>query len=398
MAKKNNKQDSRSIIVGIIGAVIIAIAAYFGVDISGVIDDTSTTPTDVAEETTNTNPEASGDVTIISVEHGFGASEGFWQVYFTNPATSDRNDPNGGIDFALAEAIDGVNSTLDIAAFEWNSPRLTEAVLAAHERGVTIRMVVDDEHALEDDDSTIEELIDAGIPVIDDSRSGLMHNKFMILDGSVVWMGSTNYTVNGSYRNNNNMLAMRSRRAVEAYQTEFNEMFGDGQFGSRRSANNNISFTQDGTPIQVWFAPEDDVVPALVAQIASAESQVRFMSFSFTLDEVGDAVMAAADRGVDISGMFETVGSETRFSEMTRFFCAGLNVLQDTSAGILHHKVFIIDDHTVITGSFNFSSNATESNDENMVIISDPDLVAQYVAEFERMTSLGRVPDGLDCD
>ena len=189
MAKKNSKQDSRSIIVGIIGAVIIAIAAYFGVDLSGVVEDTSTTPTDVAEDTTNTNPEASGDVTIISVEHGFGASEGFWQVYFTNPSTSDRNDPNGGIDFALAEAIDGVNSTLDIAAFEWNSPRLTEAVLVAHERGVTIRMVVDDEHTIEDDDSTIEELIDAGITVIDDDRSGLMHNKFMILDGSVVLDG-----------------------------------------------------------------------------------------------------------------------------------------------------------------------------------------------------------------
>ena len=48
-------------------------------------------------------------------------------------------------------------------------------------------------------------------------------------------MGSTNYTVNGSYRNNNNMLAMRSRRAVEAYQAEFNEMFGDHEFGSSRS-------------------------------------------------------------------------------------------------------------------------------------------------------------------
>lgn len=394
MAKKSSKgQDSRSIIAGIIGAIVIAIAAYFGIDLSETTDDS---PTPVP--TVQRNVSRSGTVSEIAVERGFGAEDAFWQVYFTDPPNSNRNNPVGGIDYALAQAIDATTNSIDIAAFEWNSPRLTEAVLNAHARGVTIRMVVDDEHALEDEDSTIQQLIDVGIPVVDDERSGLMHNKFMILDNSIVWTGSTNYTVNGSYRNNNNMLMLRSRRAVETYQIEFNEMFIQHEFGSRRSEVNSARFTQDGTPIEIWFAPEDSVIFALVEHLSNAESQIRFMTFSFTLDEIGDAVLEASERGVDVSGIFEVTGSETRFSEMPRMFCSGLSVFQDGNAGILHHKVFIIDDHTVITGSFNISNNATTSNDENLVIINNPDIAAEYIAEFERRVAEARVPDGIDCD
>jgi len=62
----------------------------------------------------------------------------------------------------------------------------------------------------------------------------------------------------------------------------------------------------------------------------------------------------------------------------------------------LHHKVFIIDDHTVVTGSFNISENATRSNDENFVIIQSPDIARLYIQEFDRMMSQARTPDPAD--
>jgi phosphatidylserine/phosphatidylglycerophosphate/cardiolipin synthase-like enzyme len=52
--------------------------------------------------------------------------------------------------------------------------------------------------------------------------------------------------------------------------------------------------------------------------------------------------------------------------------------------------VFIIDGKTVVTGSFNFSSNANENNDENLLIIDSPELAAQYAAEFERVYAQAR--------
>lgn len=397
-----NSNQPRSIIATILGGIILVIALIIsqitGIDLTGTA--TPAPPTQIAA--TSTPPVATavpGGVTTISIPQGFGAQKGFWQVFFTAPTgSSNRADYVNGIDGPLAAAIGGVRSTLDIAAFEFNNPVLTQAVLNAKARGVTVRMVTDNEHGLHDDDSTIPQLIQAGIPVVDDGRSALMHNKFMILDSTVVWTGSTNYTVNDVYRNNNNMISLRSRRAVEVYQAEFNEMFVDKLFGPRSPNTNSGNFNQDGTPIQIYFAPEGGVVlPAIIDTVAKAQRSVRFMAFSFTDDSLAAAIMQRASAGVRVQGIFERVGSQTSSSELTPLFCAGLQVRQDGNKYVLHHKVFIIDDNTVVSGSFNFSANAMNSNDENLVIIQDSDLAVQFIAEFNRRWAEATTPTALTC-
>ena len=339
-----------------------------------------------------------GGLETISFTQGYGARQGFWQSYFTAPTGSRKPaDYVGGVDTALAAALSGVQRTLDIAAFEWNNPNIHAAVLDAQRRGVRVRFVTDNEHGLADEDSKVSELIAAGIPVVDDGRSALMHNKFMILDGAEVWTGSMNYTVNDAYRNNNNMLVLRARRAVDAYQAEFNEMFEARSFGPRSPRGNSASFTQDGIPVEIYFAPEDDVLTQIINQIAGAQRSVRFMAFSFTVTQIADELQQHAEAGLSVRGIYETVGSQTESSTLTQLFCAGVEVRQDGNPFVLHHKVFIIDDRTVITGSFNFSSNATRSNDENLVIISGPNIAAQYTAEFERRWAEARVPTALTC-
>lgn len=404
-SKKSKQSSSRSLLGSLLAILVIAVAAIIsnitGIDVSGILGLTTPVPTVVQAPPTAIIPTGgatTGNVTTIPVGQGVGAEKGFWQVFFSAPTgSSDRSLYVNGIDTQLAAAINGTQRTLDIAAFEFNNVVLTQAVLDAKKRGVTVRMVTDNEHGVQDDDTTIGQFISAGIPVIDDARSGLMHNKFMILDSAVVWTGSWNYTVNGTYRNNNNALAMRSRRAVEAYQAEFNEMFEQRQFASKRSAVNGASFSQDGTPVQILFAPEDAVVPTLSGLLSNARSSIRVMAFSFTLSDYGNVMLARAQQGVTVTGIFETTGSETQFSQLTPLFCAGLPVRQDGNPYVFHHKVFIIDDTTVVTGSYNFSASATDSNDENIAIITDPDLAAQYIAEFDRRWAEAHAPANLTC-
>ncbi|MCS6836205.1 MAG: phospholipase D-like domain-containing protein [Anaerolineae bacterium] len=335
----------------------------------------------------------SGAVETISLPNGFGTRKGFWEVYFVNPIRStDTSLFVDGISVPLVQAIGRTRRTLDIAAFEMNEPTVTQAILDAHRRGVRVRMVTDNEHGTGASGTTITQLIEAGIPVVDDNRGGLMHNKFMIMDGQTVWMGATNFTRNGMYRNNNNMVMLRSPQAVAFYQAEFDEMFVDKRFGTTSPRGNSGSFVQDGTPVQVWFASEDDVVTPIVNAIRSARRNVRFMAFSFTQEEIGAAVKEAAARGVKVEGVFERTGSETAASEMPKMFCAGLAVRQDGNPSTMHHKVFIIDDQTVITGSFNFSANAVRTNDENLLIMTDRDFARAFNEEFDRVWAQGRTP------
>jgi phosphatidylserine/phosphatidylglycerophosphate/cardiolipin synthase-like enzyme len=399
MQSKDNSSAQNPVrrLVAVVAALIIVIAAFLGSLTGG--GNAPVIPT--APPTLLIEPTVSDSVTPISIAQGYGARKGFWQVFFTAPTGSpDASTYSGGIDTQLAAAISRVQRTLDIAAFEFNNRVLTQAVLDARARGVTVRIVTDDEHGTNDTaDLSLGQFKAAGIPIVDDGRPGsLMHNKFMILDGGVVWTGSWNYTVNDTYRNNNNALALRSRLVAEDYQTEFNEMFEAKLFGPRSPVNTpHVNFTQDGTPIQIYFASEDAVVPAIIATLNEAQRNIRFMAFSFTLDELGTILKSKAASGIEVQGIFETTGSETRFSELTPLFCAGLPVRQDGNPFVLHHKVFIVDDTTVIAGSFNFSAGARDGNDENMFIITDPDLSAQYTAEFNRRWAEAKVPDALTC-
>lgn len=405
-SKKQQPQENSlaNIVIGVVGGIIVLIAAIFGVNFSA--DDSGTElPTQVSSRPTQivaSNPTAipqtnstGGQVQTLSFAQGYGARKDFWQVYFTAPTgSSDRSTYVGGVDQAVIDAINASTRTLDIAAFEWTNPRIGDAVLAAKNRGVTVRMVVDNEHAVEDEDSTIKPLIDAKIPMTYDNRSAFMHNKFMIIDSTLVITGSMNFTMNDTYRNNNNMVFMRSTRAVEAYQVEFDQMFA-GTFGPKKQAHE-MSFTADGVPVRILFAPSGDVVNALIGELSKAKSQIRFMTFSFTHDAVGNALLERANSGVTVSGVFETRGSETDSSELPRLFCVGIDARQDGNGYTLHHKVFIIDDSTVVTGSFNISENATRSNDENLIIIQSPDIARLYIQEFERMMSQSRQPDPAD--
>lgn len=398
MTKKKSGKSSpnriRRIISGVVAVIVVIVGAIVSLFSGGQSPATPTAPPPIATEV---QPPSSGGVTLIDLPLGRGAQKGFWQVFFTAPSGSrDTSTYVGGIDTQLAAAINSVQRTLDIAAFEFNNIVLTQAILDAKAAGVQVRIVTDDEHGTNDTkDTSLAQFRTAGIPIVDDSRPGsLMHDKFMILDSTVVWTGSWNYTSNDTYRNNNSALALRSRKIVENYQAEFNEMFEQGRFGPRSPSNTpNVSFTQNGTPIQVYFSSEDEVVPAIVSALNQARSSIRFMAFSFTLSDLGVSLATKASNGVQVQGIFETTGSETRFSQLTPLFCAGLPVRQDGNPFVLHHKVFIIDNTTVILGSFNFSAGARDDNDENLLIITDRDLAAQYSAEFDRRWAEAKVPD-----
>jgi phosphatidylserine/phosphatidylglycerophosphate/cardiolipin synthase-like enzyme len=88
---------------------------------------------------------------------------------------------------------------------------------------------------------------------------------------------------------------------------------------------------------------------------------------------------------VAVRGVFETTGSETQFSEYGALRAAGLDVRQDGNPLLMHHKVIIIDESIVIFGSYNFSANAEEDNDENVLIVHDPVFAGAFVSEFAKV-------------
>lgn len=300
-------------------------------------------------------------------------SENWYEIYFSNvydgsPQTAKQDPTN--IDKMLAQKINTAKLTIKAALHELDSEIIANALVKAQQKGIKIRIVTETDYMQED---SILELQQAGIPVKSDGgRGGLMHNKFLIFDQEAVWTGSLNTTDNGAYKNNNNAIYISSKDLAENFTTEFNEMFDHNKFGAKSPKTiPHPTVTIDSTEILTLFSPENDIDNAIIAQINQAQKSVYFMAFSFTHDGIGNAMIEKHKSGVDVKGVFEKRGSETTYSEYTRMRDTGISVKQDTNKWILHHKVIIIDQNTVITGSFNFSQNAAKTNEENVLIIKN---------------------------
>jgi phosphatidylserine/phosphatidylglycerophosphate/cardiolipin synthase-like enzyme len=321
-------------------------------------------------------------------------------VYFTAPLDNPNPQSHLGIDARIAAAIDSAKASIDMAMFEMNNQILVEALVQAAENGVKVRVVTDDENGLQAAQEyahSFTDLVNAGIPIVTDERSALMHNKFIIIDGKTVWMGSYNLTDSSNYDQNNNALVFHSLEIAQAYEGEFNEMFEQHKFGPQSPPSTTNMLKVNHTDVEVYFLPEDHPFPRILQLIQSAEKSIRFMAFYFTDDEIGNEMIAASKRGVKVEGIIEKVGSDTDASEMRPLYCAGQDIRLDGNPKFLHHKVIVIDDKIVITGSANFSRTGSESNDENMVIVHDPILASAYKLEYDRMLTYATVPTNVNC-
>jgi phosphatidylserine/phosphatidylglycerophosphate/cardiolipin synthase-like enzyme len=333
-----------------------------------------------------TAPTTGTEITPIDLQVGYGVRGSWFELYFTNPASPISSQGTGGVDGPLVESIDAAHLSVDVAAYSISLNSVRDALIRAHDRGATVRVVMESTNM---DRSDPQRMIEAGIPIIGDNRDGLMHDKFIVIDRSDVWMGSMNFTDSGAYDDSNNLMHIRSTKIAEDYSKEFNEMFVDNKFGEDVVPETpNPTVTIDGTRLDVYFSPDDGVQAALIPMLESAKESILFLAYSFTSNQLGDIVRGKAQAGLTIAGVMddEQIRSN-QGTEFDPFRQAGLDVRMDGIEGLMHHKVFIIDQKIVAFGSYNFSQSAEARNDENLIIVYNPVIAHQFVLEFERVQS-----------
>jgi phosphatidylserine/phosphatidylglycerophosphate/cardiolipin synthase-like enzyme len=313
------------------------------------------------------------------------------EAFFSDPDDPNADRYRGGPDEPLAQVIHNAEFSVDAALYDLNLWSIRDALLAVHDAGVQVRIVAESDNL---DETEFQDLEQAGIEVLGDRRESLMHNKFVVIDGLDVWTGSMNFTVNGAYRNDNNLIHIRSSHLAENFTVEFEEMFVDDMFGDNAvDKTPNPSLTIDGVLVETSFSPDDGTADQIIQAIQSAEESINFLAFSFTSDPIAEALLRRAADGVTITGVFEeSQYNSNTGTEYDNLLAAGLDVRLDGNPNNMHHKVFIIDEETVITGSYNFSQSAEARNDENTLIIHDPEIAAQYLAEFERVFEKAQQP------
>ncbi len=311
-------------------------------------------------------------------------TEGDIQVLLTSPRYPDAASQHyGGLDEQLAEAIDGARKSVDVAAYDFDLERVIDALVRAHRRDVRVRLVTDTDYAHRSGPVRLQE---EGIPVVFDAQEPFMHHKFVVIDEQIVWTGSWNLTVPGTYRNNNNVVVLRSESLARNYTVEFEEMFEEGAFGASSTPKTPYPQVEVGEVlVENFFAPEEPVARRLVELLEEAETSIRLMAFVITDDDIARALLRKHREGVLVQGVVEARNANVMGSDVEELQRAGVELLLDGNPYNMHHKVIVIDEAIVFTGSYNFSRNASMNNDENVLIIHSREVAASYVGEFQRV-------------
>jgi phosphatidylserine/phosphatidylglycerophosphate/cardiolipin synthase-like enzyme len=413
------------------------------------------------------------------------------RAYFNQNQAAVYTDPyrqitrhGDDLEQVVVDAIATAQSSIDVAVQEFSLPGIAHALAERQAAGVTVRVVVEntystpmaqrgnpavfaqlDEHyqakasdlytfvdtnqdgVLSGDElgdrDALTILAQANIPLIDDTAdgskgSGLMHHKFMVLDGRTVVTGSANWTLSGTHGdftdpdsrgNANSLLVIDSQSLAQRFQQEFNLMWGDGPgvqtdslFGLQKPHRSSALVSTPGSAMEVQFSPTSKTQPwaqsvnGLIAKtLGQATQSIHLALFVFSEQAISNQLLPVAQRGVAISVLIDPSFAYRSYSEGLDLLGVKLpdhNCKQDssvpwgnpiTTVGVpalpsgdkLHHKFAVLDQATVLVGSQNWSQAANTTNDENLLVIRNATVAAHFEREFQRLydgAELGMTP------
>ena len=135
--------------------------------------------------------------------------------------------------------------------------------------------------------------------------------------------------------------------------------------------------------VQVYFSPKGGCTDAVVDALGKAKSTVYVQAYSFTSAPIAKALVEASRRGVAVQVLLDKSQRTERYSEADFLRNAAVPTFIDAKHAIAHNKIMVIDGQTVLTGSFNFTKAAEESNAENLLVIADPVLAKKYLQNWQ---------------
>nr|WP_238718283.1 phospholipase D-like domain-containing protein [Petrachloros mirabilis] len=415
------------------------------------------------------------------------------QAYFNqNPADAYTDPyrhihrPGDNLEQIIAEQIQAARRSVDVAVQELRSPLIAQALRDRTQAGLSVRVILENNYSRPISSFTPQEirtldarqqeryrenlqLIDrnsdgqlseaeineydalqvirnAGIPWLDDTAdgsagSGLMHHKFVTLDGQKVLVTSANFTLSDlhgdfshpeSRGNPNALVILESAPLASHFTHEFNLMWGDGPggqpnslFGLQKPYRPPQRLTLGDAQIQVQFSPTSRTQPwiesvnGLIGQtLQQAQHTVELALFVFSEQPLSNILKAQHQQGVQIRALIDAQFAFRYYSEALDMLGVALSrtrpetgepcefdpnnrpwsqplssvgVPQLPRGDLLHHKYGVVDGITVITGSQNWSEAANLRNDETLLILSDPTVAAHFHREFEHLYAKSRL-------
>jgi len=139
--------------------------------------------------------------------------------------------------------------------------------------------------------------------------------------------------------------------------------------------------------IELCFTPPSGCSEVIEGEISKAISSIYVQAYGMTSPTIVDALIKAHERGVKVRILLDKSNLKDKWSKRSVLVDSGVDVGIDEVSGIAHNKVMIIDEETVITGSYNFTRAAENRNTENVIIINDKLVANEYLQNWLKRKS-----------
>ncbi len=342
-------------------------------------------------------------------------------IYFNQPVD---NSVSTGVNAAylnnsfadtIVAYINRAKYSIDIAQYDYNQSgsyaNIATAINNAYLSGKKVRWIYDSSQV-----NTGLALLNPGIHTLGSPTTaayGIMHHKFIVIDANssnpndaIVSTGSEDWGVTQFNLAPNNLLFLQDSALAHAYLHQFNMMWGDtgatpntatSKFGPFKTDLGQHIFHIDGKLIELYFSPSDATNTHILSTINSANTDLYFGVFTFTVAADANAIVARQTAGVYTAGIVDqNSNTSAAYPILTSGLGTNLKTYVGSGALVYHNKMLIVDpsnacsDPTVLTGSHNWSTSANTKNDENTLIIHNDTVANVYYQSFKaNFTSLG---------
>lgn len=215
----------------------------------------------------------------------------------------------------------------------------------------------------------------------------IMHDKFAVVDGRWVWMGSTNVSDSGTGGYNANLAAVWDHDTIASWYTHELDQLWQGTAHADKPRSGPLELRLTPTlAVEAGFSPQDQPLSRLVRPLLQqARERIDVAIFFLTHKGVAADLVAAHRRGVAVRVLLDATAATNAYTKHELLRLAGIPVKVEAWGGKMHMKAAAIDGETVITGSMNWTSAGESGNDENTIVVRSEPHAAAFHAFYDRI-------------
>ncbi|MEZ0230625.1 MAG: phospholipase D-like domain-containing protein [Planctomycetota bacterium] len=335
--------------------------------------------------------------------------------------------PFDNLDAKILAALDQAKpgSTVYMSYYSLSYAEYPKMFAKLKARGVNVRLNLFEGVNVQASYTIDDDLIAAGFDVelIPNLRApdgfSSMHTKFTVVNDELVLTGSANLSASASLANHEHIVAVKNTQLAKEYITEWNEertaaavMREAMPEADRHSIYDNDKLPDSWTPakatalanklatidrptaqpltvVRTYFSPDDQCESVVRAELLKAKKSVRVSMYQLASGRLAGTLASLAKKGIDVTLICD---EHQQSSEASKFadeilvgeprlrYVKAKNTLGNTS--LQHQKYAIIDDRTVIGGSFNWTAMANKYNDENLIVMQSRKLADKFRQDF----------------